>query len=108
MKNYIYPQAVSVGGHVFDIKLKDGAGTNMYNYNVADTSAQNGDIEIAVRTRDGGYICLNELNESLCHETIHQINDVWGIGLDEANVDRMAQGWMQALRSMGVQLIREE
>jgi hypothetical protein len=108
LKNYSYPPEVHVGGHVFMVKLVDAYATDTRSPSlVGETSIEEADIIIALRTANGGYKHINEVDCTMCHEITHQINNIWNIGLDEHQVDSMAQGWMQALHDMGINLIRE-
>lgn len=108
MRNYICPASVQVGGHVLEIHLKDAFATNGFHPALAgDTSAEEGTINLATRTMDGGYKHLDEMDATLCHEITHQISNTWGINLDEHQVDQVAEGWMQVLHGLGIRLIKE-
>ena len=107
MKNYTYPPEVHIGGHVFKVEMIDGCATNMYINSVGHTSVECADLGIAVRTNDGGYKHPDELDATFCHEITHQVSNVWGVGIDEKQTDQIAEGWMQALHSMGIRIIRE-
>lgn len=108
MKNYSFPPEVHVGGNIFKIALINGYATDTRSPSlVGETSIEGADINVAVRTANGGYKALNEVECTLCHEIMHQVNNVWNVGLNEEQVDSMAQGWMQALHSMGIRIIRE-
>lgn len=108
MKNYTYPPEVHVGGHVFLVSLVDGYSTDTRSpHLVGETSVEEGQITVALRTANGGYKHINEVDCTMCHEIMHQINNIWNIGLEENQVDSMAQGWMQALHDIGIRIVQE-
>lgn len=108
MKNYNYPPEVHLGGHVFKVELMDAYSTTMHGHLVGDTSEENSNIRVATRTQTGGHRSLNTIEQVLLHETVHQISNIWDMGLEEHVTEQLAQGLLQALRSMGVRLITEK
>ena len=108
MKNYSFPPEVHVGGHVFRVELLDAYSTTMFNHLVGDTSEEEASINVATRTQVGGHKSMNTLEQTLLHETVHQISNIWDMGLEEHAIEQLAQGLLQALHSMGVRLITEK
>lgn len=108
VKSYTYPKSIPVGGYTFTIEFKDACHTNSSAPHMADTWVDGEAIRIATRTASGEFRTLSVLEETFLHEAFHAINETWGCGLTEEQVEGMAQGWLQVMHSLGHKIITEK
>ena len=104
-KSYKFPKQIPIGGHTYTVELMDSCHTTDVHPSVADTFSDLEEIRIATVTPGGTPRNITVLEESLLHETIHSISEVWSLELQEAQVEGLAQGMLQVLRSLGIKLI---
>ena len=104
---YKYPKEIHLGAHTYTITLLNQCGVDDYGKNVGDCDNQKYEIRVATLCSDGKQRALSYLEETLVHEFVHTVNEVYSCELDEKNIDRMGQGLAQILNSIGVYLVKE-
>ena len=103
-----HPKNVQIGGNNFSVQLIGGISTNCECEHFADFFVQKGEIRIAALCPDGTTRCLDFLNQSLWHEYLEAIKEVYKINIEQDDMDRIAQGIVQILSQSGIKLIRED
>jgi hypothetical protein len=105
--NYKHPKTFQIGSHTLNIKFMEASATDNTNDHVATCNTQRCVVTIATKTSNGEDRALSYIEQSLMHEIVHSINTIFESGLDEANVERIAQGLTQVLSSVGIHLVEE-
>jgi hypothetical protein len=95
---------VQIGAHVYTVQLTDSNATGLIGHQ-GDSHAQKLSIRVATRLCNGEERALSDIEEVLLHELIHQVAIVWNVDLDEADIERLAQGMLQALKQYGLELV---
>ena len=104
---YSYPKELQIGGHKIAVMLIDGYATNSDADNRGDYSPQHNEIRIATKTPEGSYRSITYINEAFHHEINEAIKDIFVLKIEHDDIERMAQGWLQVLSQLDIQLITE-
>ncbi len=96
---------IQIGGHTYTVELVDRSIINLSANHCGDSYLGSTSINVCTKLHDGTFRALSDMEETLIHEIVHQINDMWVIGLDEDNVERMSQGFLQVFKQYGLKLI---
>lgn len=97
-----------IGGHTYEIKLKEAFSTDGSEYNLGITTYDDICITVATKASTGEYRSTSVIEECLLHELIHASNHVYNAHMDEDTVKLISQGLYQILKQFGLELIKTE
>lgn len=98
-------QVVWIGGMPITTKFVRTSSTSAYHAYLGDSSFDSLEMRIATINSTGEPRHILVLEETLMHEIVHHIGEIYKIEMDERETDAMAQGLVQVLGQFGVRLI---
>ncbi len=104
---YDYPKEIQIGGLHYKIELVDG-------YCVEDSTDWEGShhqtgetLQVALKSKSGIPKSIRSVNVILYHELLHAFNEIWQIGIEEKQIEQIAQGLLQVLEQLDIHFIKE-
>ena len=107
---YDFPKEIQIGGHVYKVILKDAALVDECCHNQGDSCQATLEIRVSTVTGDGAQRGTSTIEETLWHEILHQIDDVYVTKdkLDERDIERLSQGLLQIFSQLDWHIVREK
>ena len=105
--NYEYPKKLQIGGHKYVVQLHNNYVLDKAGDCAGLHCSEHSSIDVSTMAENGDQRSISRINQILLHEISHAINNVWGTGLDEGEVDRFSQGLLQLHEQLGIRLIKE-
>jgi hypothetical protein len=106
--NYSYPEKLEIGGLTYRVQLFDSYVLERVGETAGYHLNENGELQVATRTKEGGYRPINLINEIAWHEVLHAISHEYGAGLKECQVEQVAKGLNQVCKQLGFDIVKEE
>ena len=104
---YKHLPRIQIGGHNYNLILKDAATVDENGHNCGDSCQANLEIRSATKLVDGTSRKLSAIEETFWHEILHQIDKVYAAkeSLDEGDIERIAQGLYQVCNQLGWHIV---
>lgn len=95
MKEYVYLKKLKIGGHNYKVKI-----LNQYTHDdtgkyIGKHNPSKEELLICSRDADSSNISLTFMNSIWWHEVLHAVCSVYGVSLEENEIDRLAEGLLQ-------------